>query len=81
MEHDNKRNIHYFIGSSMNELYERLDGWQRENQKRFLSLSIQNDGGGFCCIALTNPSEMVIVDSSGHHQAYVHPNGDLAVRS
>ena len=62
---ENKRNLQYFEGNSMTELFEALEGWQQENKKRFLSLDIQNDRGMFCCIALTNPSEVVIVDAKG----------------
>jgi len=57
----NKHNLQYFESSSMRELYESIQNWQNENQKRLLSMSIQNDDGKFCCIALTNPSEVVIV--------------------
>jgi hypothetical protein len=60
---DNKRNLQYFEAESMAELFDALQTWQHEKEKRFLSLDIQNDHGKFCCIALTNPSEVVIVGS------------------
>ncbi len=62
MSEDNKLNILYFEGSSMRELYDTMDGWQQQNRKRFLSMGIQKESEKFCCIALTNPSEVIIVD-------------------
>lgn len=62
MSEDNKRNLQYFEASSMGKLFSVMDGWQQENRKRFLSMSVQQDGDSFCCIALTNPSEVIIVD-------------------
>ena len=57
---DNKHNVQYFQGSSMKGLYGAIEEWQNQNKRRFLSLSIQRDGDDFCCIALTNPSEVII---------------------
>lgn len=65
---DNKRNIVYFEDSSMKELYETMDEWQKKNLKRFHSMDIQRDGNTFCCIALTNPTEVVIVSGNGGEQ-------------
>jgi hypothetical protein len=65
MSDENKRNIFYFEGPSMRALYEHMQKWQEENNKRFLSVSIQKDGDAFCCIALTNPTEVVITDKEG----------------
>lgn len=62
MTDDNKRNLLYFEGSSMRNLYDNMEKWQNENRKRLLSIDIQKDGDNFCCIALTNPSEVMIVD-------------------
>lgn len=72
MSQDNKRNLQYFEASSMQELYNVVDAWQSENRKRFISLNVERDGGMFCCIALTNPSEVIIVDgtSSGGVTVY-----------
>jgi hypothetical protein len=61
MSEENKRNLQYFESTSMRELYESMEGWQDENKKRLLSVSIQKDEDKYCCIALTNPSEVVIV--------------------
>lgn len=58
---ENKNNVYYFEGSSMNDLFMALQEWQDENKTRFLSLNVQQDDRKFCCIALTNPSEVVIV--------------------
>ena len=69
---DNKHNVQYFQGSSMKGLYTAIEEWQNQNKKRFLSLSIERDGNDFCCIALTNPSEMIIVRGKGDEQCYVN---------
>jgi len=71
MSDDNKHNVHYFQGSSMKSLYTAIEGWQNQNKRRFLSLSIERDGDNFCCIALTNPTEMIIVRGEGDAQARV----------
>ena len=71
MTDDNKMNLVYFESTSMRGLYEAMREWQEANRKRLLSTSIQKDGGLFCCIALTNPSEVVIVCGNGMDQAYV----------
>ena len=62
MAENNKHNILYFEGSSMRVLHNTMDEWQKENEKRFLSMSVNKDGDSYCCIALTNPSEVVIVN-------------------
>ncbi len=62
MSEENKRNLQYFESSSMKALFELMKTWQIENEKRLLSLSIEKDGNNFCCIALTNPSEVIIMD-------------------
>lgn len=62
---NNKRNLLYFQSNSMKELYSEMNEWQESNQKRLLSTSIERDGDNFCCIALTNPTEVTLVSSSG----------------
>ena len=79
MMENNKCNILYFESSSMNELYQSIQRWQNENQKRLLSISIQKDGNNFCCIALTNPTEVVITDENGKNHAKVTDAGQLRV--
>ena len=61
---ENKRNLHYFEAESVRELFDIMDGWQKAHEQRLLSTSIHKDQGRFCCIALTNPTEVIIVDGS-----------------
>lgn len=42
-----------------------MDEWQQTNNKRLLSMSIHKDEGNFCCVVLTNPTEIVITDARG----------------
>jgi hypothetical protein len=77
MSDENKRNLQFFEARSMRELYDCMQAWQDANKKRFLSVSIQEDGGKFCCIALTNPSEVVITSSDGQRHAEVTIRGSL----
>ena len=74
MDDDNKHNILFFEGASMRELHATMEGWQNANKKRFLSMSIQKEGEGYCCIALTNPTEVVIVDKQTGNSAMVYKN-------
>ncbi len=55
----------------MRELYDHMEAWQIEQRKRLLSVSVERDGESFCCIALTNPTEVVIVGGMGVSQAGV----------
>jgi hypothetical protein len=80
MSHPNRRNIHYFESSSMRALYDQMDEWQSSESKRFLSVSIQQDGDNYCCIALTNPTEVVITSVDGRYHAIVTPAGHLMTR-
>ena len=73
MSNDNKRNLVFFESESMRNLYEVMNEWQSNHGKRLLSTNIQQDDGKFCCIALTNPTEVVITNQDG--TAYVHVNG------
>ncbi|WP_067541944.1 hypothetical protein [Nocardia crassostreae] len=75
----NKRNLHYFESPSMRGLFESMDEWQEAHGRRLLSISVQQDGDTFCCIALTNPTEVVITSADGHHHAQVSRFGMLAV--
>ena len=81
MSDENKRNLQFFEAGSMRELYDCMQAWQDANKKRFLSVSIQEDGGKFCCIALTNPSEVVITNSDGSRDEEVNRDGCLHVRN
>jgi ribosomal protein S10 len=80
MPEQNKRNLLYFESSSMRDLYDSMENWQNTNHKRLLSISIQQDAGKFCCIALTNPSEVVIMDMLGRNTAFVSRDGLLSVK-
>jgi hypothetical protein len=79
MSDSNKRNLLYFEHSSMRGLYECMDEWQQANHRRLLSVSIQQDNGNYCCIALTNPTEVVITSEDGRTHAHVLPAYDAAV--
>ena len=79
MEDQNKRNLVYFESPSMRGLYDSMENWQIENRKRLLSISVQQDNGQYCCIALTNPTEVVITDGQGR-RADVSTSGCLWVQ-
>ena len=79
MSDENKRNLQFFEAPSMRELYGTMQAWQEANQKRLLAVSIQEDRGIFCCIALTNPNEVVITNYSGSRSVTVDPDGNLDV--
>lgn len=79
MSDTNKRNLHYFESASMRGLYDCMESWQIENQKRLLSTNIQKDRNNFCCIALTNPTEVVITSVDGEYHARVTDKGMLLV--
>jgi len=76
---DNKHNLQYFETRSMRELFDAMQAWQVENKQRFLSLSIEREENAVCCIALTNPSEVIIVDGGEVEGVYVS-NGALSVK-
>lgn len=73
----NKRNLVYFENPSMRGLYASMEEWQQANNRRLLSISVQRDDDNYCCIALTNPTEVVITNGNGRYQAVVGPDGDL----
>jgi hypothetical protein len=78
MSDTNKNNLLYFESTSMKGLYETMEKWQKSHHKRLLSTNIQKDKGKFCCIALTNPTEVVICDGYDGTKARVQ-NGHLQV--
>ena len=65
MSATNKRNIHYFEAATMADLHQSMEAWQIEHEMRMLSMSIQMDAGKYCCIALTNPTEVVLTNVHG----------------
>jgi hypothetical protein len=56
MPETNKRNLVYFENPSMRGLYDSMEKWQQANNRRLLSISVQQDSGNYYCIALTNPT-------------------------
>ena len=74
---NNKKNILWFRATSMKNLYKKMENWQEENEKRFLSFSIEKENSNYACIALTNPSEVTLVDSGGREVDII--SGNLCV--
>ena len=54
------QNLQFFEAESMRELYDKMKIWEEENKQSLQSISIQNDQGEFCCIALTKARMVVI---------------------
>ena len=79
MADKNKQNIHFFESNSMRELYSCMENWQNQNQQRFLSIDIQKDNDRFCCIALTNPTEVVITNRNGTEYVGIYDGDKLKV--
>ncbi len=79
MSDTNKRNLVYFENPSMRGLYDCMEEWQQANNRRLLSISVQQDSDNYCCIALTNPTEVVITSLDGRNFANVDSDGDLRV--
>jgi hypothetical protein len=73
----NKHNLLYFEGASMRALYDTMETWQSANSRRLLSVSIEKDGNSYCCIALTNPIEVVITGEDGRYHADVFKKGGI----
>lgn len=80
MSDDNKKNLIYFESASMKGLYTKMEKWQETNQKRLMSTHVQKDKGKFCCIALSNPMEVVITDRPGIRSVDVSTDGCLFVK-
>ncbi len=59
---ENKRNLQDFEAPSVRELFAAMQAWQVDNNQRFHSLHVEHDAGSYCCIALTNPTEVIIKD-------------------
>ena len=82
MNDPNKRNLQYFKNASMDGLYADMEDWQNTNQKRLMSTSILKDGDMFCCVALSNPSEVIICSGKGFNkQAEVDTIGRINVNT
>jgi hypothetical protein len=80
VENNNKRNLIYFESDSMRGLYDTMETWQQDNGKRLLSTDIQREDGNFCCIALSNPSEVILVNGTVAGSATVSEDGYLFTR-
>ena len=80
---NNKKNLQYFENKTTRGLYEDIQTWQEDNQKRLLSTEIMKDGDMFACIALTNPTEVVLCAQHGESLAIYdyHGNTHLGVCS
>ena len=63
---ENKKNLLYFEASTMRELHKVIEKWQKENKKRLLSFSVEKDGDMYCCLGLSNPTEVVLVNTKGY---------------
>ena len=68
-----------YPGPGLRGLYESMIQWQQENNRRLSSISIQNDGGAFCAIALAGPAEVMVTSADGNRRAIVSENGRLFV--
>lgn len=79
MSDENKRNLVYFENPTMRGLYGSMEEWQQTSNRRLLSVNVQHDGDNFCCIALTNPTEVVITSVDGKHHAGVNQFYELYV--
>jgi len=75
---NNKENSLYFESLTMRGLFDQIQCWQKNNGKRLLSTSIEKDGDKFCCIALSNPSEVTLVDSLGK-EVTINRDGSMDV--
>ena len=67
---NNKENLQYFEATSMKGLFNSMKDWQMKNKKRLLSTNIQQEGDMFSCIALTNPTEVMLCDHRGDALGY-----------
>ena len=78
----NKLNSLYFEAPTMRELYTAIQAWQVTHRKRLLNLQIQREGELLCCIALTNPTEVIITSGGGMGAGYCNvSNGALRVET
>ena len=71
----NKLNSLYFEAPTMKALFVQLQAWQVEHRKRLLNIQIQREGELLCCIALTNPTEVLIVSGAGLGANYANVSG------
>ena len=74
---NNKENLQYFEATSMKGLFNNMKDWQMKNKKRLLSTNIQQEGDMFTCIALTNPTEVVLCDQQGNPLSHTYDDDDF----
>lgn len=79
MSDTDKRNLVYFENPSMRGLYACIEEWQQASNRRLLSISVQQNGGNYCSIALTNPTEVVITNADGTQNVTIDNDGCLDV--
>jgi hypothetical protein len=77
MPETNKHNLVYFEDSTMCGLYTSMEEGQQINNRRLLSISIQSEDGRYCCVALTNPTKVVITSKDGKKRVGVADLGQL----
>ena len=78
----NKLNSLYFEAPTMRALFATIQEWQIAHRKRLLNLQIQKEGDVLCCIALTNPTEVIITSGGGMGAGYANvSNGALRVET
>ena len=78
----NKLNSLYFEAPTMRALFAVIQEWQIAHRKRLLNLQIQKEGDVLCCIALTNPTEVIITSGGGMGAGYANvSNGALRVET
>jgi hypothetical protein len=61
---ENHSNLFYFESSSMRELHECLENWQKTSRNRIRSLSIKKDRDCFCAIVLVDSRNSEYVEVS-----------------
>lgn len=80
----NYQNLFYFRAKTLKKLYKKLDRFQKKNKKRYLQLHIVKDKNiyenkcRYVCFALSNPTEVKIVDDYGN-SAQISSMGSLNV--
>ena len=54
----------------MRALFEVIQAWQVSNRKRLLNINVQREGDMLCAIALSNPTEVILVSGAGMGAGY-----------
>jgi len=72
----NFSNTHYFEAKTMKEMYNKVEIWQIQNEKRLQSLQCQRSfdhNENVCCIGITGPNEVLLCDTEGSPLRLVKP--------